>query len=204
MKKFLIATLIITTIILTGCAQSKTNPEEPMAEENYQTKAPITGDHVAELETNQGTIKIKLFKDQVPETVRNFEELAKEGKYDNTIFHRVISDFMIQGGDFENRNGTGGYSYKGPGTMIEDEFSPLLTHIKGALSMANRGPNTGSSQFFIVQAAEGTAWLDGKHAIFGQVYEGLNIVDKIAAVEKDAGDKPLKDVILESVTIKTY
>jgi peptidyl-prolyl cis-trans isomerase B (cyclophilin B) len=201
MKRFFTTTLLIATLALTGCAQSK--PQEPMEEEDYQTKAPITGDHIAELETNHGMIKVKLFKDQAPETVRNFEELAKEEKYDNTIFHRIISDFMIQGGDFENRNGTGGYSYKGVGTMIEDEFSPLLSHIKGALSMANRGPNTGSSQFFIVHAAD-TAWLDGKHAIFGQVYEGMDIVDKIAKVETGAADKPTKDVILESVKIKTY
>lgn len=109
---------------------------------------------------------------------------------------------MIQTGDFENGDGTGGYSYKGPGTSIEDEFAKGLSHKRGTVSMANRGPNTGGSQFFIVQAEDGTPWLDGKHSIFGQVTAGMDIVDRIATAEKDINDRPVEDVLIESVVIE--
>lgn len=165
-----------------------------------QTAQPKAGDVIATITTNHGIMKAVLFEDKVPETVKNFTELAKADKYDGTIFHRVIVDFMIQGGDFENRNGTGGYTYKGPGTMMDDEFDPDLKNIHGALSMANRGPNTNGSQFFIVHAAS-TPWLDGKHAVFGQVYEGLDVLDEIATVETDAWDVPAEEVVIENVEI---
>lgn len=157
---------------------------------------------MAILYTNFGEIEIELYTQQAPETTKNFIELSNTGKYNNTIFHRVIDDFMIQGGDFENRNGTGGYSYKGPGTSLDDEFGEGLSHKRGALSMANRGPDTGGSQFFIVQAENGTPHLDGKHAIFGQVTKGMDIVDKIAGIDADAFDKPLEDVIIEKIEIE--
>lgn len=189
MKKLLTITLLMFIFALAGCGSGGEGPQK--------------GDHTAKIITNYGEIRVKLYADIVPETVKNFEELAKAGKYNGTIFHRVIKDFMIQGGDFDKRDGTGGYSYKGPGTVIQDEFSPELKNIKGALSMANRGPNTGTSQFFIVQAKDGTPWLDGKHAVFGQVYEGLDIVDKIASVETGPMDKPLKDVVIEKIEIET-
>lgn len=153
------------------------------------------------IHTSEGDIYVDLYQDQVPETTKNFLELSKAGKYNGVPFHRVINDFMIQTGDFENQNGTGGYSYKGPGTLLEDEFASGLTHTKGVLSMANRGPNTGGSQFFIVQADEGTPWLDGKHAIFGNVVKGIEIVDKIATVDTDAFDGPLEPIIINSVEI---
>lgn len=156
---------------------------------------------MATLYTNFGEIEIELYIEQAPETTKNFIELSKTGKYDNTIFHRVIDDFMIQGGDFENRNGTGGYSYKGPGTSLEDEFGEGLSHKRGALSMANRGPDTGGSQFFIVQAEDGTTRLDGLHTIFGQVTKGMDVVDKIAGADTDVYDKPLEDVIIEKIEI---
>ena len=158
-------------------------------------------EEVATLKTNMGDITIELHADKAPETVKNFVELAKAGKYDGVIFHRVIEDFMIQTGDFENHNGTGGHSYKGPGTSLQDEFGKGLEHGYGAVSMANSGPNTGGSQFFIVQAKDGTPWLDGMHAIFGQVTEGMDVVDKIAKAEKNAMDKPLEDIVIESIVI---
>lgn len=158
--------------------------------------------NVAVLHTNFGDIEIELYGKEAPETTKNFIELAKDGKYNNTIFHRVIDDFMIQGGDFENSNGTGGYSYKGPGTTIKDEFGEGLEHVRGAVSMANSGPDTGGSQFFIVQAEKGTSWLNGKHAIFGMVTKGMDIVDKIVAVEVDLAARPVEDVVIESVEIK--
>ena len=145
-----------------------------------------------------------LYTKQAPETTKNFIELSEEGKYKNTIFHRIIDDFMIQGGDFEKRNGMGGYSYKGPGTYLEDEFGIGLEHKYGVVSMANAGPNTGGSQFFIVQAASGTPWLNGVHAIFGYVYEGMDVVEEIANVQTDNNSKPLEDVILEEVIIGTF
>lgn len=161
-------------------------------------------------ETSMGNITIELFDREAPKTVANFVGLAegtkewkdnKSGKmvkkplYDGTIFHRVIPNFMIQGGDPAG-NGTGG-----PGFNFGDEFSMKLRHDKpGRLSMANRGPNTNGSQFFITDAA--TPWLDGKHAIFGQVVEGMDLVKKIINVERNRHDKPLKDVVLKKVTIK--
>lgn len=189
MKKLLTITLLMFTFALAGCGSGGKGLQK--------------GDHAAKIVTNYGTLHVKLHADLAPETVKNFEELAKSGKYDGTIFHRVINDFMIQGGDFDKRDGTGGYSYKGQGTVILDEFSPELKNVRGALSMANRGPDTGTSQFFIIQAKDGTPWLDGKHAVFGQVYEGLDIVDEIASVKTDSMDKPLKDVVIEKIEIST-
>lgn len=165
--------------------------------------SPQSGDTVAFLKTSMGEIKVLLYTQEAPETTKNFIELSKQGKYVNVPFHRVIDDFMIQTGDFENKNGTGGYSYKGEGTIIEDEFSPVLKNVRGALSMANRGPNTGASQFFIVQKQDGASWLDGKHAVFGFVYEGMDIVDKIAGVDTDASDRPKTEILIQSIEITT-
>ncbi len=165
--------------------------------------APKSGDTIATIYTNQGELKMLLYTNLAPETTKNFIELSKEGNYNGVIFHRIIKDFMIQTGDFENSNGTGGYTYQGPGTSLKDEFGAGLKHVKGAVSMANAGPNTGGSQFFIVQKEDGTDWLDGMHAIFGYIYEGMDNVDKIASVEVDYGDKPLEDIIIEKIEIST-
>ncbi len=170
---------------------------------NYMQTEPESGDTVATISTNMGDIKLFLYTDEAPETAKNFVEHANAGNYDDVIFHRVVDDFMIQTGDFENQSGTGGYSYLGPGTSLKDEFGAGLSHIKGAVSMANSGPDSGGSQFFIVQMDAGTDWLDGKHAIFGFVYEGMDVVDEIAAVETDFS-KPLEDIIMESVEISTF
>ena len=149
----------------------------------------------ATIETTKGTIVIELYKDEAPKTVANFIKLAKQGFYDGIIFHRVIPGFMIQTGD---PTGTG---RGGPGYTFEDEFSPNLTHDgPGVVSMANAGPNTNGSQFFITLAA--TPWLNGKHAIFGRVIEGQVIVEQIAAVERNAQDRPLTDIAMKQVTIQ--
>jgi peptidyl-prolyl cis-trans isomerase B (cyclophilin B) len=147
-----------------------------------------------------GTIKIKLFSAQAPKTVENFSGLAIKDYYNGLIFHRVIPDFMIQGGD-PTGTGMGGESLWG--FDFEDEFHKDLKIVRGALCMANRGPGTNGSQFFIVQTAA-APWLDGKHTVFGQVYEGMDVVDKITAVERGANDKPVKDVKMDKVTIGTY
>lgn len=191
----------IFALVLFGCAQPS-NPDISM--DNPMKLQPEAGDTVATISTNHGDIKILLYTELAPETSKNFIELANARKYHGAIFHRVIDEFMIQGGDFENKNGTGGYSYKGPGTYLEDEFGAGLTHVRGAVSMANAGPNTGGSQFFIVNSPDGTAFLDGKHAIFGYVYEGMDVIDEIAKVGKDGNDRPTEDVIMTEVVIATY
>jgi peptidyl-prolyl cis-trans isomerase A (cyclophilin A) len=148
----------------------------------------------ATIETNHGTITLELFDEQAPKTAGNFATLAEKGFYDGIVFHRVIDGFMIQGGCPQGR-GTGG-----PGYTIEDEFGEGLTHEgEGILSMANAGPNTGGSQFFITLAA--TPWLDGKHAIFGKVIEGMDVVREIGSTDTGPGDRPRNDVVMEKVTI---
>ncbi len=145
-------------------------------------------------ETNHGAFTAEMFEDVAPKPAGNFLKLAREGYYDGIIFHRVISGFMIQGGD-PTGTGTGG-----PGYEIPDEFAPGLAHTqKGTFSMANSGPNTGGSQFFITLAA--TPWLDGKHAIFGRVTTGLDIVEEIGGVDTNPGDRPREDVVMEKVTV---
>jgi peptidyl-prolyl cis-trans isomerase A (cyclophilin A) len=148
----------------------------------------------AQFKTNLGDFTIELFEDRAPETTKNFIDLAEKGFYDGVIFHRVIKDFMIQGGD---PTGTG---RGGPGYTIPDEFHPELKHeAPGILSMANAGPNTGGSQFFITLDA--TPWLDGKHAVFGAVTEGMESVEAIGKAATSRGDRPVEDVVMESVTI---
>ncbi len=192
----------------------------------YQLKSAAAGDIVATMKTNMGDIKIKLFPKEAPKTVENFVTHAKDGYYNGLIFHRVIKDFMIQGGD-PTGTGMGGESIWG--RSFEDEFDPALHNLRGALSMANAGPNTNGSQFFIVQASEvpahllsqmaqmpeafpettvnaykelgGTPWLDFRHTVFGQVIEGMDIVDSIANVKVAAQDKPVNDVIIETIEI---
>lgn len=146
------------------------------------------------IETNHGTIVAEMFADVAPKTAGNFIELAKKGYYDGIIFHRVIDGFMIQGGD---PTGTG---RGGPGYTIDDEFAPGLAHTHaGIFSMANAGPNSGGSQFFITLAA--TPWLDGKHAIFGKVTSGLEVVQEIGKVRTAPGDRPVDDVVMKKVTV---
>jgi cyclophilin family peptidyl-prolyl cis-trans isomerase len=147
----------------------------------------------ATLHTSVGAIAIELFDDDAPKTVANFKKLAEDGFYDGVIFHRVIPDFMVQGGD---PTGTGS---GGPGYTFEDEFNHHKVE-RGALAMANAGPNTNGSQFFIV-TADATPWLDGKHTVFGRVTDGMDAVDTISSVDRDARDKPKADVKIERVEL---
>ncbi len=147
----------------------------------------------ATLHTNHGAIALELFEGEAPKTVENFRKLAEDGFYDGVIFHRVIPDFMIQGGD---PTGTG---MGGPGYTFEDEDSGHPV-VRGALAMANAGPNTNGSQFFIV-TAEACPWLDGKHTVFGQVTGGMDVVDRISNLETDARDKPVDGVLIERVEV---
>lgn len=195
-----------------------------------QLEAPKQGEEIAVLKTTMGDIKVRLFPEAAPKAVENFKTHAKNGYYNGLIFHRVINDFMIQGGD-PTGSGMGGESIWGE--SFEDEFSPEFHNLRGALSMANAGPNTNGSQFFIVQAKTvsddmleqleaasenlfptecvrayetegGTPWLDYKHTVFGQVFEGMDVVDAIAGVKVDFfQNKPMTDVVMESVEITT-
>ena len=150
---------------------------------------------IAEFNTNKGNFKIELFEDKAPITTENFIKLATDGFYDGLIFHRVIQGFMIQSGCPE---GTG---RGGPGYTIKDEFHPELKHeCEGMLSMANAGPNTGGSQFFITVAP--TPWLDNHHSIFGKVIEGIDVVLAISKAQKDRRDKPLSEIKINKVDIK--
>jgi cyclophilin family peptidyl-prolyl cis-trans isomerase len=147
----------------------------------------------ATLQTNHGPIAVELYPDDAPKTVDNFVKLARDGFYDGLIFHRVIPDFMIQGGD---PTGTGS---GGPGYSFEDEFNQHKVE-RGALAMANAGPNTNGSQFFVV-TADSCPWLDGKHTVFGKVTSGMDVVDTISELPSDARDKPNEDAIIERVEI---
>jgi len=147
----------------------------------------------ATLKTSEGTIEIELFDEDAPKTVQNFTSLAQKGFYDGLIFHRVIQGFMLQGGCPEG-TGTGG-----PGYSFDDEFNSRLI-VRGALAMANAGPNTNGSQFFIV-TADACPWLDGKHTVFGEVRDGLDVVDAIEATKTDGRDRPVTPIGIESVTI---
>ena len=145
------------------------------------------------IQTNHGPIHVELYPNDAPKTVDNFVKLANDGFYDSVIFHRVIPDFMIQGGD---PTGTGS---GGPGYTFEDEFNHHKVE-RGALAMANAGPNTNGSQFFVV-TTEAAPWLDGKHTVFGRVTDGMDVVDKIAEQPRDGRDKPHEDVVIESVSV---
>lgn len=179
----------------------------------------------ATIKTSLGEVKVQLFAKLAPKTVKNFVELAKKGYYNGVLFHRVIPDFMIQGGD-PTGTGRGGESIYGE--AFEDEFSDQLFNFNGALSMANAGPNTNGSQFFIVSASRvpanmleqmkmvgypqeiidhyketgGTPWLDHRHTVFGQMISGMEIVEKISKVDRDGMDKPKKDVMMNEITIE--
>lgn len=219
--------LLVSAVALAACGSSEEPQEsggtEPASTEEVQgypqLELGITEETLVDMNTSEGTIRIRLFPEIAPKAVENFLGHAESGYYEGVIFHRVIEDFMLQTGD---PTGTGGGGESIYGEPFEDEFSDQLFNFRGALSMANAGPGTNGSQFFIVQATEieegsasdypeeitaayeemgGTPWLDGMHTVFGQVDEGMDVVDKIAAVEKGDKDKPLEDIVIESIDI---
>lgn len=223
MKKInlLLTAFVLCAFIIAGCGkkeettttttpQTTTNTTTPVPTKvdtvKHETKDTTTttktdekttdtkGKNIVKMETTMGTIKIKLFTKEAPITTQNFIDLVNKKFYDGIIFHRVIDGFMIQGGDPKG-TGTGGSD-----KTIPDEFGPGLKHSKaGMLSMANRGPNTGTSQFFITLAP--TPHLDGKHAIFGEVIDGMDVVKKIGKVKTAGADKPVEDVKMIKVTM---
>lgn len=189
--------LFFVLILFISCMNGNSNNQNLTQEQ----EKPIMNDStvVAVVKTNMGTIEIELFENQAPKTVANFKGLAEKGYYNGVIFHRVIENFMIQGGD-PTGTGRGGESIYG--AKFEDEIVSSLKHDgPGILSMANAGPNTNGSQFFITLVA--TPWLDGKHTVFGKVISGMEVVSAIGKVQTSKpGDKPVEDVIMESVTIE--
>ncbi|MGM0902767.1 MAG: peptidylprolyl isomerase [Bacillota bacterium] len=240
MQKKLMILLALTLMILSACGSNSesledgnetgdsdqigenTTEQEIIPESDYfpqLTNEVAENERLVEMQTSLGKMKIKLFPEQAPKAVENFITHSEKGYYEGVTFHRVMNEFMIQGGDPEG-TGRGGESIYGE--PFGDEFSNNLFHLRGALSMANSGPNTNGSQFFIVQnsifqggyekeypeqivdayeANGGTPWLDFNHTVFGQVIEGMDVVDKIAAVETEAGDKPVEDVVIEKIEV---
>ena len=198
MKKLIFLTL--ATLLLVGCG----NYEKPVPLSTNSTKQKQTMPDATQavIKTNLGDITVKFYSEDSPKTVENFVKLAQEGFYDGTKFHRVIKDFMIQGGDPLSKDdskkdlwGTGG-----PGYQFEDEFNNHKI-VQGSLAMANSGANTNGSQFFIV-TAQATPHLDGMHTNFGEVIEGMDVVMKIQEVETEVADRPVEDVVVESVEVK--
>lgn len=231
MKKLII--LLLSVILLAGCS-AKVEEDKTIGGLDVdlnQVQKPETGEEIAVIKTNHGDIKIRLFPEVAPKAVENFKTHAKNGYYDGVIFHRVMKDFMIQGGDPQGL-GIGGESIWGG--SFEDEFDPNYHNFRGSLSMANAGANTNGSQFFIVQNDEvderymtqlkdigeeggfsedvlkayeelgGTPHLDFKHTVFGQVIEGMDVVDEIADVKTGQNDKPKEDVVMETIEIVEY
>lgn len=223
MKKFLalFCCVILTLTIFSGCKKGN--------DQLLNFTKPKAGDTVATMETSMGNIKLMFFKQVAPKAVENFLTHAKDGYYDNLIFHRVINNFMIQSGD-PLGTGTGGQSIWGK--PFKNEVSDQARNFRGALAMANSGKDTNGSQFYIVQAGPvsasalanvesqygikltqeekdkyeqvgGAPWLDGGYTVFGQVIEGMDVVDKIASVQTDSNDKPLTAVTVNKITVET-
>lgn len=179
-----------TILITTETMPKKENPAKTEQKDEKTPKNVI-------LKTTKGAITIKVFPQSAPQTVESFWKLSRDGKYDNVPFHRVIEGFMIQTGDFTNKNGTGGESWFGK--AMKNEIDTGLTHSRGMVSMANAGPDTNGSQFFIVH--KDSAFLDGNYSIFGEVVAGMDIVDAIAETQTLPGDKPVEDILIESTEL---
>lgn len=210
MNKFILFLILLS---LTFCQSNSRKPDEENMNNKSEEKSAVENQldellSVSEneqllvsIKTNMGEMKLALFPDKAPKTVRNFVGLILRKYYDGIIFHRVIANFMIQGGD-PSGTGAGGESFFGG--EFEDEFHPSLKHDKpGILSMANAGPNTNGSQFFITLVP--TPWLNGRHSIFGTLVEGMDVLNKIGATETSKPyDKPVNDVVMESVTVAKF
>jgi len=229
-KLFQAAMIMVMIFIVASCAKisSPGTGQAVVDFAEYQLQKPRKGDTIAVFTTSHGTFKAKLFPEETPRTVENFTTHAKNGYYDGLTFHRIVEDFVIQGGD-PSGNGTGGESIWG--TPFKDEFSTRLYNYRGALSMANSGGNTNGSQFFIVQKSSiseeeiqymkyfnyldsvvekykklgGAMWLDNKHSVIGQVYEGMDVVDKIASLPvKNESGEPQEKITIEKIEIQIY
>lgn len=191
--------LFAIAFLLIGCRSTEVSPTPPQKNTptGFDGKL-LEGTHTVILKTSKGDITLELDAGKAPKTVTNFIVLAKAGFYNGLTFHRVIPDFMIQGGD-PNGDGTGGESIFGP--TFEDESSGIPME-RGVIAMANRGPNTNGSQFFIIQRKEGTSWLEGLHTSFGKVTKGMDVLDKIVKVKRDPMDRPVEAVTFTVETVE--
>jgi peptidyl-prolyl cis-trans isomerase B (cyclophilin B) len=176
-----------------------------------QKDMPKSGETIAVMKTSLGVMKFRLFENEIPNGVKNFVTLSEEGKYDGCKFHRIVKNFVVQGGDFTRHDGTGGHSWEGLGKTIDDEYHEDLTHIRGALSYAKtQAPKSIGSQFFIVYPKDGTHFLDhpkgGRknegYTVFGQLFEGFETLDAIAGTKTHPDDSPVEDVIIQEVCIQ--
>jgi peptidylprolyl isomerase len=208
MKIFSLILFTAFILLFTGCSSSESRADEVsgdvVKEEVLQNKNPV-----AVFETTKGTFKLELFVDKSPITAGNFKDLVESGFYDNTKFHRIIKDFMIQGGDPNSKDDTKQnlWGTGGSGSVIEDEFIEGLSNVRGSISMANSGPNSGSSQFFInVKDNTFLDWDKGnpssKHPVFGEIVEGMDIIDSIVSFETGARDIPTEAIIIRKVTLE--
>lgn len=214
-----IAAIALIALAIWGIASFSQKPEEDKKQEpekvekleevkvaevkeNVYINSMENQNKIATITTNYGTFKIELMEEKAPETVANFVKLAGEGFYDGTKFHRVIADFMIQGGDPNSKDDTkvSQWGMGGPGYTFKDEQNDLAL-VQGVLAMANAGPNTNGSQFFVI-TAESTPWLQGKHTGFGKVVEGMDVVMKINSVETGQNDRPVEAVVVEKIEVK--
>jgi len=215
MKSKILPFIAISVIAFTGCSNANQNNQNQSVPPrtiqftqqglNQQVAKPQDGDQIATLDTDLGTIKFRLFTKDIPTLTGNFISLANAGKYDGVPFHRVVKDFMIQTGDFTNKNGTGGYSYKGPDTFLPNEINAAYHHLYGTVSMAKTSaPVSIGSQFFIVTNKDGTPFLDGSYSPIGQVYEGMDVAEAIANLQVAGTEKPGKIINIKKVTITQY
>ncbi|MCF7820498.1 MAG: peptidylprolyl isomerase [Candidatus Pacebacteria bacterium] len=205
-KKFLIFTLLALTVVLAGCTNSNTN--NMINEQEQGSSLRDEYKHVI-LVTNKGEIKLELFTDKTPVTSENFLKLADNNYYDNTKFHRVIKNFMIQGGDplTKDDNLVNSWGTGGPGYVIPNENVESLSNVRGTISMANAGPNTGGSQFFINVVDNTSLDFDkypasSQHTVFGRVVEGMEVVDEISQVKTGIADRPVEPVVIEDVILQ--
>ena len=198
-----LACALATLALGGGCGGAESAPRAEAAQAvAFESPAPLPGprEEAVLVIRDLGELRFELLAEKAPKTVEHFKELAAAGFFDGTTFHRVIPDFMIQGGDPNTRDRDPRNDGKGgPGHNIEDEISDV-SHVRGIVSMANSGPNTNGSQFFIV-TADACSWLDGKHTVFGRVTAGMDVVDAISGVATGPGDRPRDDVRIESVTV---
>lgn len=191
----IVAVLLMQVFLVAGCSGNSGSSPNPTTPDSTPKQTTSKKNSVAKFETSKGDFQIELFEDKAPITTKNFIDLVNKNFYNGLIFHRIIDGFMIQGGDPDGR-GTGG-----PGYKIPDEFHPDLKHdVAGIISMANAGPNTGGSQFFITLAP--TPHLDKKHAVFGKVIVGLDVVKAIGKVKTGSMDKPVENVVIKKITIE--
>ena len=200
-KKAILVFVFLCLIFLIGYMIINSFSNEEFKGKDSQTPVQESSEKISVLETNFGIIKIKMFSKSAPKTVENFKKLAKEGFYDGVRFHRVIKDFMLQTGDPNSKDDDwSNDGMGGPGYAFDDEINDYKI-VRGRVAMANSGPNTNGSQFFIV-TAEVAPWLDGKHTVFGEVVEGMDVVDKIEAAKTNENDHPLEDITITKISIE--